>query len=290
MTMLLRRLWLFATVMAVLGSARLSYAEPSPLVWHDEYGSAVRDAMAQKQMLFIFFNDQSATAERFEKEVLAHRDIRPLLENYTLARLPMDATVAIEGKPAKLLSHGAFSHMYGSPGFAIVDYTDNGSSEYGQVVSQYNFRGPQGRTVDQMQAILTLPPGSLTQRTLIYAVRTHPEKPRSTTGIFRRLLAFESFRHSRHQASIQLQGHHQWDSRFQQIKSQLPGNLVPTEVCAESWPGQRLEDAAIECVRSWRFSSGHWSAVSDHNVYYGYDMKLGRNGIWYATGIFARHR
>lgn len=290
MTRHFRQLCLFATLLAMLGWTSDSSAQSTPLSWNDNYSSAVQEAMVQKQMLFIFFDDQSATAQRFANEVLAHREVARLLKNYTLARLPMDATVTVNEKPTKIMSHAAFSYMYGSPGIAIVDYTDNGSPEYGQVISQFNFRGTQGRTVDQMQTILTLPPGSLTQRTLIYAVRTHPEKPRSTTGIFRRLLALESFRHSRHQASIQLQGHHQWDSRFQQIKSQLPGGLVPTEVCAESWPGQRLEDAAIECVRSWRFSSGHWSAVSDNNTYYGYDMKQGRNGIWYATGIFARNR
>lgn len=290
MTLRLRTLCLFATLFALSGLTRAAFAQSTQTSWHDNYSSAVQEAMVKKQMLFIFFDDESSSAQRFANEVLPHREVRRLLENYTVARLPMDATVKINDKPTKVLSHAAFSYMYGSPGIAIVDYTDNGSSEYGQVISQFNFRGAQGRTVDQMQTILTLPPGSLTQRTLIYAVRTHPEKPRSTTGIFRRLLAFESFRHSRNQASMQLQGHHQWDSRFQQIKSQLPGGLVPTEVCAESWPGQRLEDAAIECVRSWRFSSGHWSAVSDDNTYYGYDMKQGRNGIWYATGIFARNR
>ena len=33
-----------------------------------------------------------------------------------------------------------------------------------------------------MAVILDLPPGTLTQRTLIYAVRTHPERPASADG------------------------------------------------------------------------------------------------------------
>ncbi len=285
-----RILCLFASLMLLMGWSNLAKAATPELTWHDSYSSAVKAATADKKMLVIYFYDESEAASRFENEVLSNRNVQELLSNYTLAKLSVDANVTIDEKPTRILNHAAFGYMYGSAGIAIVDYTNNDPDEYGQVVSQFNLRGPQGRTVEQMQVILTLPPGSLTQRTLIYAVRMHPEKPRSTKGIFRRLLALETFRHSRNQANMQLQGHHQWESRFHQIKAQLPGNLLPTEVCAESWPGQRLEDAAIECVRSWRHSSGHWSAVSSDTVYYGYDKKRGRNGVWYATGIFARNR
>ncbi|MHC2070185.1 hypothetical protein ACYFX5_22150 [Bremerella sp. T1] len=288
--MSLRSFGVLFSLLILAGWNGTALAETSELNWHDDYSSAVKAATAEKKMLFIVFDDDSNAATRFETEILPDNRVSSLLKNYVVAKLSVDANVTIKEKPTRLLNHAAFGYMYGNAGIAIVDYTNNDPSQYGQVVSQFNFRSAQGRSVHEMQVILTLPPGSLTQRTLIYAVRMHPEQPRSTKGIFRRLLALETFRHSRNQANMQLQGHHQWESRFHQIKAQLPGGLVPTEVCAESWPGQRLEDAAIECVRSWRHSSGHWSAVSDNNVYYGYDMKRGRNGIWYATGIFARNR
>ncbi|MFN3152640.1 thioredoxin family protein [Bremerella sp.] len=290
MNILLRSVCLLPSLLLLASWTSTATAETSETAWHDDYSSAVKAATAEKKMLLIVFNDDSSAATRFEAEVLTDRRVQNLLDNYVVAKLSVDANVKLDGKPTRILNHAAFGYMYGSAGVAIIDYTNNDPSQYGQVVSQFNFRSAQGRTVTEMEVILTLPPGSLTQRTLIYAVRMHPEKPSSTKGIFRRLLALETFRHSRNQADMQLQGHHQWESRFHQIKAQLPGGLVPTEVCAESWPGQRLEDAAIECVRSWRHSSGHWSAVSDNNVYYGYDMKRGRNGIWYATGIFARNR
>ena len=66
--------------------------------------------------------------------------------------------------------------------------------------------------------------------------------------------------------------------------------MLSREVCAESWPGQRLVEAAEECVHSWRQSSGHWEAVSGQHVCFGYDMKLGASGVWYATGIFGDRR
>jgi hypothetical protein len=60
-----------------------------------------------------------------------------------------------------------------------------------------------------------------------------------------------------------------------------------SEVCAESWPGQGMIDSCIDCVDSWRHSSGHWQGVSRRHRAFGYDIRRGRNGIWYGTGIFA---
>jgi len=127
-----------------------------------------------------------------------------------------------------------------------------------------------------------------TQQALIDAVRAHPDAPASTNGKFDPMLAKEAERHSLHQARIQTQGHHNWNRRFRRINAQLPAGLTACEVCAESWPGQTLEEAAAECVNSWRQSPGHWRAVSGECPLYGYDMKRGRNGVWYATGIFGQ--
>jgi hypothetical protein len=114
--------------------------------------------------------------------------------------------------------------------------------------------------------------------------------PASASGHMHPLLSVEAQKHSIHQARIHLQGHHGWDARFQAINARLPAGHVAYEVCSESWPGQTMLDAAEECVDSWRQSSGHWGQVSRQASYYGYDMRLGRNGVWYATGIFGRRR
>ena len=174
------------------------------------------------------------------------------------------------------------------PGLAIVDLRDKQSEHYGDIVSIYPFRT--GKPLDQakLKILLELPTGTLTQRTLIFAVRTHKDKPQSTQGVFDPLLASETQKHSVHQASINLQGHHNWDRRFQLISAKLPDRLLAQEVCAESWPRQNLVEAAEECVHSWRQSTGHWSAVSSPHPRYGYDMKRGKNGVWYATGIFGK--
>jgi hypothetical protein len=177
--------------------------------------------------------------------------------------------------------------MHHSPGIAVLDMTDEASPHFRQVVSVYPFsRGP--ITAKELAVLLDLPKGTLTQRTLTFAVQTHPERPASAASDFSELLARETENHAFHQAQIRLQGHHQWASRFQSINAQLPPGLVAQEVCAESWPGQGLVEAAEECVDSWRHSSAHWDAVSRRHVLFGYDMKRGANGVWYAAGIFAR--
>ena len=84
------------------------------------------------------------------------------------------------------------------------------------------------------------------------------------------------------------QGHHNWQNRFERINAKLSAGLLAQEVCAESWPGQGLLEAARECVHSWRQSPGHWDAVKTQHPVFGYDMQRGANGVWYATGIFGR--
>ena len=78
--------------------------------------------------------------------------------------------------------------------------------------------------------------------------------------------------------------------RFHRINSKLSSNVLAQEVVAESWPNESLVEACVDCVHSWRQSPGHWGAVRRRHALFGYDIKRGRNGIWYATGIFGRRR
>lgn len=256
--------------------------------WLDDYLEGIRRARAQGRMLLVYFAgpEDDAACWRFWGETLADPAVVEKLRDYVCVRIPLEAEVTIEGKKIKLIEHFAFQEMLGRPGVAIVDYRHRDAEFYGQVVSTFPLTRKLRYTAEQMRVILELPPGTLTQRTLIYAVRTHPERPKSADGTLSPVLADEAQSHSRYQAKIRLLGHHGWDRRFHRINAKLPGGLVATEVCAESWPGENLVEAAIECVRCWRLSSGHWSAVRAPQPMFGYDMKRGSDGVWYATGIF----
>jgi len=281
------RVVLHATALCLLTTvAQVGFSSDA---WHEDYYAAYEAAKSDHKRLLIWFHPDrlSAADEKFAK-CFDDEQLAKGLASFVLVKLPQSSKVEIAGKSEWLLGHAAFAELLKLPGLAIVDLRDKQSDHYGNVVSLYPFRS--GKPLDQarLQVLLELPAGTLTQRTLIFAVRTHPEMPRSTQGVFDPLLASETQKHSAHQASITLQGHHNWERRFQLISAKLPDRLLAQEVCAESWPGQHLVEAAEECVHSWRQSSGHWSAVSSAHPRYGYDMKRGKNGVWYATGIFGK--
>jgi hypothetical protein len=262
-------------------------AAPSgEVLWFTDYAKARQAAYDQQKLLLIFFHNpgQDAAATALEADLVSeitasHR------HRYVLARLGVDYRVSVDGRRVPLIEHGAFAEMRGRQGLAIIDFENPGTKHYGLVVSQFPAAAGQPFPREALGVILDLPPGTLTQRTMIYAVRMHPDAPRSAIGLPNHLLLREAESHSTHQASITSQGHHDWETRFHRINAKL-GGLGSREVVAESWRGESLVQAAVECVRCWRSSEGHWDAVSSPHAEYGYDIQLGSNGIWYATGLF----
>src|SRR5262249_24877078 len=150
------------------------------------------------------------------------------------------------------------------------------SEHYSYVVSILPFHSGKYYRYDprHVAVMLDLPPGTLTQRAMVFAVRIHPEAPASTHGDFDPVLINEATQHSQYQAQIHLQGHHHWYHRFPRIRKLLtPFGLIPQEVVAESWPHENLLDAAVDCVHSWRQSPGHWGAVKRDQPKFAYDMR-----------------
>ncbi|MBI1903885.1 MAG: hypothetical protein HYS13_22510 [Planctomycetia bacterium] len=258
-------------------------------IWHTDYAQAYLKAKAEEKFLLIFFDDPQQTD--YEKRLLSQlpqssQHLTP--GRYVLAHLPLDAKVTTNGQESVLVQHESFAELRGGQGVAIVDLMHTKAKFYTYVVSCFPFE--QGKTYDSatMDIVLTLPPGTITQRTMVFAVRMQPEGAQSTHGQIDETLAGEAESHSDYQANIGVQGHHNWDVRFHRINARLGADLAAQEVCAESWPNESLVEACIDCVHSWRQSSGHWDAVRSYHPRYGYDIKRGRNGIWYATGIFGR--
>ncbi|MFO7903377.1 MAG: hypothetical protein R6U98_12005 [Pirellulaceae bacterium] len=279
------------TVMAIWGAlfctCTWTLAAEGP-AWLDDYGQAMDEAKEHNRNMLVYFCEEGLAKAEDElcRKFASSSTLHPYLENYVLTRIPMSERARVGGKDIQLSKHEAFSELRGKNGMAVIEFEDPDSEYHGRVVSIYPLSLPGALTTKHLKALLDLPKGSLTQRTLVLAVRIHPDGPSSTDGTFLTTLAEESESHASHQARINTQGHHNWNSRFHRISRRLPDGLLAQEVCAESWPGKGLIRAALDVVGSWRESSGHWRAVRGRHRYYGYDMKRGRNGIWYATGIF----
>jgi hypothetical protein len=259
---------------------------PKTVHWMSDYAAARELADREDRMLLIYFSDASlAMCKRFETETLENPKIREKLQECVYVQVPLIAKILMDGKEITLIEHASFREMLGKPGIAFIDYKHNESAYHGQVVSIFPFTGQIEYTPEKMAVILDLPRGTLTQRTMIFAVRSHPEKPAGTDGGEpNAYLLEEASLQAEYQARSHASGHQYWETRFQRIVGRLRG-AAPREICAESWPGQNLVDAAVECVHSWRTSSGHWSALRTRNRYFAFDMKRGNNGVWYATGI-----
>jgi hypothetical protein len=271
------------------------------VVWQTDYDAAYARAKRDRKLLLVYFDPHSAihTAghtsgladDSVDRQLAVSRN-RDLLGEYVFARLSMDVTYWQGDKQYRLIDHPAYAELRANGGVAVIDLAHTDAPYYTYVVSvlplspgrYYRFHP------EYVNVLLDLPEGTLTQRTMVFAVRIHPERPASTTTTANPVLNDEAASHSRYQAQIGVQGHHQWEGRFQRIIGRLFGRGTPgtpKEIVAESWPGQNLIDSCIDCVDSWRQSSGHWSAVYARHDSYGYDIQRGSNGIWYATGIFA---
>jgi hypothetical protein len=274
---------------------------PQSLVWMDNYSQAMKQAKDEKKLMLIHFYRQS-DQQRAEastagdsvvniEQAMNQPAVREKLDGFVLTKLPIDSQISVKGQTIRLLDHAAFSELHRGPGFAVIDLAHDNTDYFGYVVSVLPFTpGKYYRfNPKQIETLVNLPEGTLTQRSMILAVRIHPEHPASTVGQANPVLLSEATAHSDYQAQIHVQGHQDWESRFHRILSKLLGRGepgMPVEVVAESWPDQDLMDSCVDCVASWRQSPGHWDAVKARQASYGYDIREGTNGIWYATGIF----
>ncbi|MDZ4781866.1 MAG: hypothetical protein SGJ19_16570 [Planctomycetia bacterium] len=266
--------------------------EQSQLLPITDYATAYRTAKREHKQLLVFFHpaDKPFFNDARQYRALSNAKSWKQLDRFVLASVPLTETLKQRGTPKRVVDHAAFADLRSGGGVAIVDLEKPKAATYGQVVSllRFNSGGYYTFKPAHVPMLLELPRGTLTQRSLILAVRIHPEHPNGASGKFHQVLAKEAMSHSRNQAGMGVQGHHNWESRFHQINARLPGDVSAQEVVAESWPGEDLMDACVDCVASWRQSSGHWSAVRGRHPLFGFDIQRGGNGIWYATGLFGR--
>ena len=196
---------------------------PPAVHWLSSYDDARMAADRKNKMLLVYFYDRSdGQCERFQRETLDDPQVRSRLRDDVCVRLPTDTKITLQGKQVPLLEHEAFREMLGRPGIAIVDYRSQGGLR-GYVASEFPLTETLWYSSEQMAVILALPPGTLTQRTLIYAVRTHPDHPASSDGQPDPTLLDEAQSHAQYQADIRVQGHHFWGSRFARILALAAG-------------------------------------------------------------------
>lgn len=92
--------------------------------------------------------------------------------------------------------------------------------------------------------------------------------------------------HAEYMAKTGVQGHQNFQARYDQIRKEL--GLRATEICAESWSWETtVEDAARSMFDSWQRSDGHWKVCAGEWDCYGAAMAKGRR-VWYGCVIVAK--
>lgn len=97
-------------------------------------------------------------------------------------------------------------------------------------------------------------------------------------------------KHSEYQARVRVQGHQNWNTRFNQCLQKFGQSSRPVEICAESWPWDwnlPPEKVGRTMYNAWRQSAGHWKIASRKHKYAGYGMAQEKGGKrrWFATII-----
>lgn len=262
-------------------------AQPAS-AWHSDYAKATAAASKEKKDLLIYFRGEGEL-----DDALADADVQKKLDSFVCLRVPVD--YKYEGK--RLLDYPVLGDMLGKPGLVVVSYHNKKLLNFACPISMHPVVSSRYRWVPaygavQVKIILDLPAhASLSQRSMIYAVRVHPEVPQSVFCTCHPAFLDHAQSHSQRQASMGRQHHANLGAVMGSLQGRVEvGFSGASEVVAESWGrfvgGENVLEAAYSCIDAWRQSPGHWRSVSGRHTFFGYDIAQGGNGTWYATGIF----
>ena len=209
-------------------SDKKSTVTVSGLEWRTDYNKAYQAAKRSKRMLLINLTSTSTNNVQtsVDNYIATSAALQKKLQNVERLRLPVDAEITVDGKPQRLLSFAAFAQLHNGPGFVLLDLKNEGTNYYGHAVNvlPYSIGKYYHWQNNSLSVILDLPAGTLTQRTMIWAVRTHPEAPQSTYGSHHPTLANGSASHSSYQANIGQQGHQKCRTRVHRVSCSTGGS------------------------------------------------------------------
>jgi len=251
--------------------------EPPPLDWHTDYLEARAAALREGKMLLVAVDSD-------DRRYTPHPGAMPVLHGYVVLREHRDKEYpSPKGEPRRLIDFADFRHLRGQPGLVIYDFAHREEPTYGQVVSvmPYKYLGPEpGHRVfseeEREHELLILEPGTLSRRTLTWAVRVSHSNGRN-----RRLRSADGRPHPRLMAGALR------NSLLQCRRGcgHFAGGLRGPEI-ASPGPGKDIVDGALNMVRIWKTSPPHYGVMVRFHRRFGYDMAPSSGNHWYGTGRF----
>lgn len=251
-------------------------AEPPPLTWHTDYLEGRAEAKDQGKMLLV-------AVDADDHKYTPRPTSVPVLQGYVLLREHRDKEYLSGGKPRRLIDFADFQELRGKPGLVIYDFAHRDEPTYEKVVSvmPYKYLGPDpGHRVfseeEREHELLILEPGTLSRRTLTWAVRVSQGNGRN-----RRLRSADGRPHPGLMAGALR------NSLLQCRRGcgHFAGGLTGAEI-ASPGPGKDIVDGALNMVRIWKTSAPHYGVMVRFHRRFGYDMAPNNRNHWYGTGRF----
>lgn len=265
--------------------------EPQPpttvgaLTWHQDYQTAYQQAIQQRQRLLVVFRDTiDPDSINSPSTGLAGPELTPLLTDFVRLAMPANTTIPGQEGGTLLLEHRAFRHLNVQPGIVIVDLTDPESAWYGRVVSALP-QPPGGRyTAELVQPFLDLPPGTVTHRSLLFAMRNANPQSQFAAIVGLDTLNRLADRNCRFMAQYGQTGAFDAAHRQSVIETEFGPDAQVRELTFATDDNRTIQDAAILAVESWIADRDNFRMLNGAVDAYGLEMfQTPDSGRWFVT-------
>jgi hypothetical protein len=270
------------------------------LSWHSDYLAAYVEASQEKRYLLMLFRETIVGGEPLATiDSVFGPSMRPMLEQFSRVELPLNAAMPIlsdktneaqkDELPNLLLKHRSFRHLGMQSGIAVVDLTDPTSPNHAQVVSVLRLPENGQFNDDGLMLALNLPKGAISQRTLLYAIRSTVPDSSLSMREFSPTLIELAHRNSRYMANAGRVGIFDQETRQQRIEQDFGSQAEVKQLVFATESESSIQDAALQAVTSWIGTSESFDILDAPAKAMGMDMfQNSESGRWFVTCFVIR--
>lgn len=270
------------------------------LKWHSDYLAAYVEASQEKRYLLMLFRDAVFGGEPLTSidDVFAP-SMRPILEQLSRVELPLNAAMPIlsdknndsqkKGLPNLLLKHRSFRHLGTQPGIAVVDLTDPSSPNHARVVTVLPLPETGQFQDDSLKLALNLPKGAISQRTLLFAIRSTVPDSSLSMRKFNSTLVELAHRNSRYMANAGEVGSFDLETRQQRIEQEFGPQAELKQLVFATDSETTIHEAALQAVTNWIETSESFDVLDAPATEMGMEMfQNSESGRWFVTCFVIR--
>lgn len=270
------------------------------LTWHQDYPTGYIEAAGRQNYLLMLFSDVAdGSPLAASSNSLFAPSLQPILEQFSRVSLSVNAPMpsvmqarsgtSNNGVQSLLLGHRSFRHLGVRAGIVLVDLTDPESAHHAQVVSAIPLPVSGQFTHDDLMLTLNLPKGSISQRTLLSAIRGNVPAAKLSLRNFSGTLVSLARRNSRYMAEYGQSGPFEQGRRRDTVVQEFGFQADLQELFFVTAAEETIQEAARQAVESWQATPAALEVLTTPAVAMGMDMvRSPQNGRWYVTCFVVR--